>query len=179
MRASHILVAIRTPEPTPQPTPTGGPTPDPNATPAPTPAPTLQPRDDAQALASIVEIQQRLGAGEDFATLAAQYSDDPGSKASGGELGWFARDSGLVKEFEDAAFALQPGQVSDPVKTQFGYHLIKVEERDPARELDVYTIQQNKYTAFNDWLTDLRNAAKIDRQWALNKVPPTPAAGQP
>jgi parvulin-like peptidyl-prolyl isomerase len=179
VRASHILVAIRTPEPTPQPTPTGGPTPDPNATPAPTPAPTLQPRDDAQALASIIEVQQKLGAGEDFATLAAQYSDDPGSKASGGELGWFARDSGLVKEFEDAAFALQPGQVSDPVKTQFGYHLIKVAERDPARELDANTIQQNKYTAFNKWLTDLRTAAKIDRQWALSKVPPTPAAGQP
>jgi parvulin-like peptidyl-prolyl isomerase len=179
VHARHILVAIRTPEPTPQPTPTGGPTPDPNATPAPTATPTLAPRDDAQALASIIEVQQKLGAGEDFAALALQYSDDPGSKTQGGDLGWFPRGSGLVQEFEDAAFKLQPGQLSDPVKTQFGYHLIKVDERDPARELDAYTIQQKKYEAYNTWLTDLRNAAKVDRQWTLSKVPPTPSAAQP
>ncbi len=176
VHASHILVAVRTPAPTPEPTATGGPTPEPNATPAPAPTPTLEPRDDAQALASIVAIQQKLAAGEDFATLAEQYSDDTGSKAQGGDLGWFARGSGLIQEFEDAAFKLQAGQVSDPVKTQFGYHLIKVLESDPARELDTYTIQQNKYTAYNTWLTNLRSAAKIDRQWALDKVPPTPSA---
>jgi parvulin-like peptidyl-prolyl isomerase len=139
----------------------------------------LAPRDDAQALALIIEVQQKLGAGEDFAALALQYSDDPGSKTQGGDLGWFPRGSGLVQEFEDAAFKLQPGQLSDPVKTQFGYHLIKVDERDPARELDAYTIQQKKYEAYNTWLTDLRNTAKIDRQWTLSKVPPTPSAAQP
>lgn len=176
VNASHILVAIRTPAPTPAPTPTGGPTPDPNA--ALPPIPTLEPRDDTQALALIVEVQQKLSAGEDFAVLAEQYSDDPGSKTQGGDLGWFARDSGLVKEFEDAAFQLQAGQVSDPVRTQFGYHLIKVLERDPARELDAFTVQQDRYVAFTTWLTDLRNAARIDRQWALDKVPPTPVAGQ-
>lgn len=178
VRASHILVAIRTPAPTPEPTATGGPTPGPDATPAPTPAPTLEPRDEAQALALIIEIKKKLDAGEDFAALAEQYSDDPGSKAQGGDLGWFARGSGLVQEFEDAAFKLQPGQVSDPVKTQFGYHLIKVLERDPARELDPYMIQQNKYTAYNTWLTNLRNTAQIDRRWTLEKVPPIPAGGQ-
>ena len=172
VHARHILVAIRTPEPIAEPTPEGGPTPDPNA---PAPAPTLEPRDDAQALALILEVQQKLGAGEDFATLAEQYSDDPGSKTQGGDLGWFARDQGLVKEFEDAAFKLELGQLSDPVKTQFGYHLIKLDEKDPARELDAYTVQMKKYEAFNTWLTDLRNAAKVDRQWALNKVPPTPS----
>jgi parvulin-like peptidyl-prolyl isomerase len=171
VRASHILVAIRTPAPTP----------DPAATPEPgvTPTPTLEPRDDAQALARIIEVQQKLGAGEDFAQVAKQYSDDLGSALQGGDLGWFARGSGLVKEFEDAAFALTPGQVSDPVKTQFGYHLIKVAERDPARELDAYTIQQKKYEAYNKWLTDLRSAAQVDRQWTLSKVPPTPSAQLP
>lgn len=175
VRARHILVAIRTPAPTPEPTATGGPTPDPNATPAPTATPTPEPRDEAQALARIIEVQQKVGAGEDFAALAEQFSDDPGSAAEGGELGWFARGQGLVTEFEDAAFQLQAGEVSQPVKTQFGYHLIKVEERDPARALDTYTLEQKKYEAYQAWLTDLRAAAKVDRTWTLDKVPPTPA----
>jgi parvulin-like peptidyl-prolyl isomerase len=173
VHARHILVAIRTPEPAATPTPVGGPTPDPSA---PTPAPTLEPRDDAQALARIIEVQQKLGAGEDFAALALLYSDDPGSKTQGGDLGWFARGQGLVQEFEDAAFSLETGKVSDPVKTQFGYHLIRVDEKDPARALDAYTIQQKKYEAYNKWLADLRNTAKVDRAWAVEKVPPTPSA---
>ena len=174
VHARHILVAVRTPEPAATPTPVGGPTSDPNA---PTPTPTLEPRDDAQALARIIEVQQKLGAGGDFTALAAQYSDDPGSKTQGGDLGWFARGQGLVKEFEDAAFSLPVGKVSDPVKTQFGYHLIKVDEKDPARALDAYTLQTKQYEAYNTWLTDLRTAAKVDRTWTIEDVPPTPMAG--
>ena len=173
VRARHILVAVRTPEPAAPPTPVGGPTPDPSAPP---PTPTLEPRDDAQALARIIEVQQKLGAGEDFAALALQYSDDPGSKTQGGDLGWFARGQGLVQEFEDAAFSLETGKISDPVRTQFGYHLIRVDEKDPARALDAYTIQLKKYEAFNKWLADLRTAAKVDRAWTIEKVPPTPSA---
>lgn len=176
VHARHILVTIRTPEPTPAPTATGGPTPDPNATPAPTATPTLEPRDEAQALARIIEVQQKVGAGEDFAELAKQYSDDTGSAANGGDLGWFAQGSGLIQEFEDAAFALQAGQVSEPVKTDYGYHLIKVDERDPARALDAYTLQQKQYAAWTAWLTDLRNAATVTRNWSLEKIPATPAA---
>ena len=67
----------------------------------------------------------------DFAALAKEFSDDTGSKASGGDLGWFPRGR-MVKEFEDAAFALTPGAVSAPVKSQFGYHLIQLLERRPA-----------------------------------------------
>ncbi len=178
VHARHILVAIRTPAPTPEPTPTGGPTPEPDATPAPTPTPAPEPRDEAQALALITEIQQKLNAGEDFAELAKQYSDDPGSKDQGGDLGWFPRDSGFVKEFEEAAFKLQPGEVSPPVLTQFGYHLIKVEERDPARPLDEFTVLQKKYEVYQQWLTDLRNSAKIERRWAPASVPPTPSAAR-
>ncbi len=78
------------------------------------------------------EVAQRAVApGADFAALARQYSEDEGSKASGGDLGWFGRGR-MVKEFEDAVFALQVGEVSGPVKSQFGYHLIKLEERRPA-----------------------------------------------
>ncbi len=176
VHARHILVSVRTPAPTPTPLPEGQATPTPDPA-APAPTPTLEPRDDAQALARIIEIQQRVGAGEDFAELARQFSDDTGSRDNGGDLGWFARGAGLVQEFEDAAFALQPGEVSQPVKTQFGYHLIKVEERDPARPLDDYTIAQNKYSAYQEWLTNLRNTATITRNWTIDKVPPTPVAG--
>jgi parvulin-like peptidyl-prolyl isomerase len=175
VNAQHILVAIRTPAPTATPTTEGGPTATPTAEGAPTATPTPEPRDDAQALALITEIRQRIDAGEDFAALAKQYSDDPGSKEQGGELGWFARDMGLVKEFEDAAFQLQAGEISQPVKTQFGYHLIKVLERDPARPLEEYFVQQKQAEAWQAWLTQQRDAAQVERRWTLDKVPPTPS----
>lgn len=179
----HILVAVRTPEPTPQPTATPGPdatatpTPEPGATATPTPEPTLAPRTEEEALALAQEIRQRLDAGEDFAALAVQYSDDPGSKTAGGSLGWYGRGEGFVQEFEDAAFALQTGQISDPVKTQFGYHIIQVDDRDPNREVPAYLVQQRKQEAFDTWLTDIRAAANVVRNWTLDKLPPTPGAG--
>jgi parvulin-like peptidyl-prolyl isomerase len=74
------------------------------------------------------EVLRRAKAGEDFATLARQFSEDPSSKAEGGDLGWFGRGQ-MVKEFEDAAFALKDNEVSGIVETKFGLHLIKVEAR--------------------------------------------------
>lgn len=85
----------------------------------------------AQALAKIKDIRTRIEKGLDFATAAEQFSQDETTAAQGGELGFFARGA-MVKPFEDAAFALTPGLVSDPVLTEFGWHLLKVEERKPA-----------------------------------------------
>lgn len=73
------------------------------------------------------DLLKRVRAGEDFATLAKEFSEDPGSRAQGGDLGWFSRGE-MVKEFEDAAFALKEGEVSGVVESPFGYHIIKVEE---------------------------------------------------
>jgi parvulin-like peptidyl-prolyl isomerase len=171
VHARHILVMIRTPEPTPTPAPTGQPTPTPDPLATPPPAP----RDEAQALARIIEVQQKLGAGGDFAQLAQEYSDDSGSAANGGDLDWFGKGQ-MVTEFDAAAFALEPGQISDPVKTTYGYHLLQVLEKDPARPSDAYTLAQRKYEVYNKWLTDLRAAAKIERFWSLDKLPPTPSA---
>jgi parvulin-like peptidyl-prolyl isomerase len=84
--------------------------------------------DPAKARGQAEEIVKRARAGEDFAKLAAEYSIDPGSKTRGGDLGWFGHKQ-MTKAFEDAAYALQPGQISDVVETEFGYHIIKVEER--------------------------------------------------
>jgi peptidyl-prolyl cis-trans isomerase D len=78
----------------------------------------------------INQARERLDQGEDFAELAKELSQGP-SAAQGGDLGWFSRGS-MVEAFEDAAFALQPGDISPPVKTRFGLHLIKVEDRQSA-----------------------------------------------
>jgi parvulin-like peptidyl-prolyl isomerase len=84
--------------------------------------------DPKQARSTAEDIVRRARGGENFETLAKEYSTDPSNKDKGGDLGWFGRGR-MVKAFEDAAFSLQPGQVSDVVQTQFGYHIIKLEER--------------------------------------------------
>ena len=91
----------------------------------------------AEALSTIQALKTRIDNGENFATLAMEHSDCP-SKAKGGDLGFFGREQ-MVKPFSDAAFALQPGQISDVVQTRFGYHLIRVTER-----------QAEQTMAFND-----------------------------
>lgn len=86
----------------------------------------------ARALAIADSILTELRKGADFPAAARRFSMDPGSKEQGGELGWVRRGQGLDQHFEDAAFALRPGVVSDPVETAFGYHLIQVVRAQPA-----------------------------------------------
>jgi parvulin-like peptidyl-prolyl isomerase len=90
---------------------------------------------DAEALAKALEIRQKILQGADFADLARTDSDDMGSSSKGGDLGFLKRGQ-TVPSFEDAAFALPTGQLSQPVKTPYGYHLIKVEERKPTRTFE-------------------------------------------
>ncbi len=86
------------------------------------------------------DIVKRIKAGEDFAKLATELSKDPGSGQQGGDLGFFTKER-MVPEFSTAAFALAPGQVSDPVKSQFGYHVIKLVDK---REKPVPTYDEVK-----------------------------------
>src|SRR6201996_597269 len=86
---------------------------------------------DAAAKAKAEDVLKQLRAGGNWAELAKKYSDDPGSKEQGGELGMLQHGV-TVPEFDKAAFSLNPGQISDPIKTQFGYHVIQTEEKQTA-----------------------------------------------
>ncbi len=117
--------------------------------------------DQQLALAKAISITQRLNAGEDFAAVAEKYSDDTGSAANGGDLGFFGRGQ-MVREFEDAAFSLPIGQISEPVKSQFGYHIIKVEETD-AGQPDITL-----------WIQEQKAAAQIKRSLTASRLPTLP-----
>jgi len=101
----------------------------------------------------------RLNAGEDWSKVAADVSIDTSNKDNGGDLGWFGHGA-MVAEFEDAAFAMKVGEISQPVKTRFGYHIIRVLGHED-RPISEAAIQQAKTNAFSKWLTDARAAAKI------------------
>ncbi len=90
--------------------------------------------DEQAAAEKAAELSDRLTTGDDFTALAREFSDDPGSAPDGGELGWAGRGV-YVSAFEDAAFSLQKGEISAPVKTEFGYHLIQLQEIRPGSEL--------------------------------------------
>lgn len=123
----------------------------------------LSTEDDAKAVVA------ELKAGKDFAALAKEKSQDPGSKGEGGDLGFFPKDR-MVPEFADVAFTLEPGKWTEtPVKTQFGYHIIKVEERrqaptPPLAEVDgqIRTYLARKTQA--ELVQKLRQAAKIENK---------------
>ncbi len=125
--------------------------------------------EEAKALAD--EIYARIQDGEDFADLAAEYSDDLSNAQDGGDLGWFARGR-MVAPFEEAAFALAPGEVSEPVETQFGFHIIEVVEKDENRAKDESTIQQERLQAYRDWVQEQLTSDAIQRTEDLtNKLP--------
>ncbi|KAA5805606.1 foldase [Thermoanaerobacterium thermosaccharolyticum] len=114
------------------------------------------------------EIYDKLKNGANFAELAKQYSIDTSTKDNGGELGEFPRGT-MVQEFEDAAFALKPGEISKPVKTQYGYHIIKSEGKSIKSFNDVkssiisYLENNKKQDIFNQKSEALKKAAKIEK----------------
>jgi len=115
------------------------------------------------------EILAKLKQGESFEDLAKQYSTDEASKDNGGDLGYFGRGE-MVAEFEEVAFSLKPGETSKPVKTQFGYHIIKVEDHKEARpavfeekkeEIETILRQQKINEKKDAWLNELREKADV------------------
>ena len=126
-------------------------------------------------------VKAELDKGADFAKLAKEKSKDPGA-SDGGDLGFFTKEQ-MVPEFSKVAFALEPGRISDPVKTQFGWHIIKVEEKRNRKppEFDKVKPQIEQYVtrkAQADYVAKLREAAKVER---LDQpaAPATPAPATP
>lgn len=129
------------------------------------------------------EIIAELDAGGDFAKIASEKSQDPGSGASGGDLGWFKRGM-MVKPFEDAAFALEPGQYTKtPVKSDFGWHVILVEEKrmapPPSLDQERPRIEQEIVRdTFDKEIGALREGVAIEFA-TLPGAPQPPAASEP
>ena len=120
------------------------------------------------------EVLKKLADGGDWTTLASEYSTDPGSKDKGGDLGWFGQGI-TVQEFEKAAFELKIGEISEPIKTQFGWHIIQVIGHE-IRIIPDYEYEQLQEEKFTEWLNSIRENAeiKIDETWS-NRIPLDPA----
>jgi len=124
---------------------------------------------DEAARKKIDEALAKLKNGSDFAQITKEYSDDS-TKDNGGDLGWFGRRR-MVPEFEKAAFSQPVGVIGDPIKTVYGYHIIKVEERklgkdlnpeDKAKEMDK-VIQERLQMEIQRWLQEIRQKAKVEK----------------
>jgi peptidyl-prolyl cis-trans isomerase C len=125
----------------------------------------------------------RLKKGEDFAKVAGEVTEDPSGKANGGDLGYFSKDQ-MVPEFSEAAFKLEQGQISEPVKTQFGWHVIKVEDKrvKQAPKFEEVKPQIENFVvrkAQAELVTKLRAEAKIERMDKPAKTDDKPAAATP
>jgi parvulin-like peptidyl-prolyl isomerase len=107
------------------------------------------------------EVLARLQAGEDFAYLAREYSEDISSRESGGDVGFFPRGV-MPPEVEEIAFSLEAGQTSEIVESQFGFHIIQVLERDE-REIAVELFESLRQQTFMQWLQEQRGGAVIER----------------
>lgn len=133
---------------------------------------------DEEALTKAQELLKRLKAGEDFAVIAKAESADSVSAAAGGDLGTAFKRGQMVKPFEDAAFSLQPGQLSDPVKTQFGYHIIRVDkvEFKTFDDVKAQITAQIKPTMAKEKMDQLKSETtiKLDDNFF---GPPAPQAG--
>jgi peptidyl-prolyl cis-trans isomerase C len=128
------------------------------------------------------KIEDELKKGADFAELAKKESKDPGA-SDGGDLGFFTKEQ-MVPEFSTVAFALEPGKISDPVKTQFGWHIIKVEEKRTRKAPDFEQVKPQIETyvvrkAQADYVAKLRTAAKVERMDKPEDAAAKPDAAKP
>lgn len=141
VKASHILIAVKS----------------------------VAPEDTIAAFEKLSALRQRVVDGEDFTALAKQFSEDPSAKQNGGSLGYFTALQ-MVFPFEDAAYNLQVGEVSQPVRTRFGYHLIRLEDRRPARgEVEVSHILLRSHAGTADAVKnkafEIFDQLKAGRDW--------------
>lgn len=116
------------------------------------------------------EVLKQAKAGKDFADLARRYSQDPGSAVNGGDLGFFDRGQ-MVGPFDEVAFTLQPGQMSDLVETTFGYHVIRVAEKQPSRTIPIDEVRpqlqqflegQNREQQTQTFIESLKAKGKVE-----------------
>ena len=113
------------------------------------------------------DILQQIRKGADFAALAREYSRDPGSAAKGGDLGYFSTGS-MVEAFDKAAFGLKPGEVSGIIKTQFGYHVLKVIDSrlrkfpGAKEEIEKVALRDKQEKSFRRWYSEVRSKAKVE-----------------
>ncbi len=124
-------------------------------------------KDETEALAVIEELKN----GQDFGAVAAKRSTDTGSAAKGGDLGWFGRGA-MVAPFEEAAFSLKVGEISQPIKSDFGYHIIQVIAHED-RPLDASAYKTATDKAFQDFLTSLRDTYKVETFDLWKSIVPT------
>jgi peptidyl-prolyl cis-trans isomerase C len=140
------------------------------------------PGDDKASKAAedkIKAIIVRLKKGEDFAKVAAEVTEDPSGKANGGDLGYFSKEQ-MVPEFSEVAFKLEKGQISEPVKTQFGWHVLKVEDKrvKAMPKFEEVKAQIENYVtrkAQAELVQKLRTDAKVEKMYKTEE-PPAPAA---
>src|SRR6202045_4185093 len=127
-------------------------------------------------------VEDELKKGADFAELAKKKSKDPGA-SDGGDLGFFTKDQ-MGPEFSTVAFALEPGKISDPVKSQFGWHIIKVEEKRSRKAPDFEQVKSQIETyvtrkAQADYVAKLRETAKVERMDSSSEAAAKPDAMKP
>jgi peptidyl-prolyl cis-trans isomerase C len=150
----------------------------------------LTPEQEVRARHILVESEDeakkavaRVKGGEDFAKIAADLSKDPGSKGDGGDLGFFTKER-MVQPFSEAAFKLEPGQVSEPVKSQFGWHVIKLEEKrmqqtppfeEMKEQVEAYLTRKTQ----QDLILALREKAKVERVDKPAAATPAPEPKKP
>jgi len=122
-----------------------------------------------KARAQIETIQAQLKKGGNFAELATTHSQDPGSAPKGGDLGFFARGQ-MVPAFEEAAFTTKVGQVSGIVETPFGYHLIKVAETKPGRDVGFDEVKEQIREYLKQQVREQKSQAFIDQLKVKGKI---------